>query len=157
MRKLGFDPQFIIDIGAYNGEWTCIARAVFPEASILILAAQENKHPILESLKMASNGKVDYRIAVMGPNDAEKVVFHEYENFPTASSMLQDNAATPSRKVDALQTTLDSILSTNQFPKPDLIKLDVRFRDRSLEGSGYRTLKYRGSYDGSINYRTLPE
>jgi FkbM family methyltransferase len=113
-----------------------MARAVFPEASILMLEAQENKHPILESLKMASYGKIDYRIAVMGPNDGEKVVFHEYENSPTASSMLQDNAATPSRKVDALQRTLDSILSTNQFPKPDLIKLDVQgFEIEVLKGA----------------------
>ena len=36
MRKLGFTPQFIIDIGAFNGKWTYMALAVFPEASILM-------------------------------------------------------------------------------------------------------------------------
>jgi len=35
MRRLGFHPQFIVDIGAFEGEWTAIARKAFPEASVL--------------------------------------------------------------------------------------------------------------------------
>lgn len=126
LRKLGFAPQFIVDIGAFNGEWAALARGEFPEASVLMLEAQENKRPILEAVKAAGHGKIDYRIAVMGEQDGKAIVFHEYENSPTASSMLQDFASTPTRQVEGKLRTLDSILQSDRFPKPDLIKLDVQ-------------------------------
>lgn len=126
LRKLGFDPQFIIDIGAFQGEWTAMAREEFPAAFILMLEAQENKRPGLEAIKMKNQGRVDFRMAVMGPTDGKSVIFHEYEDSPTASSMLQDNAATPTRKVEKTMRTLDSILTGGEFQKPNLIKLDVQ-------------------------------
>lgn len=126
LRKLGFRPRFIIDIGAFDGGWATMARTEFPEASILMLEAQENKRAVLEAVKNSGHGKIDYRMAVMGALNGEKVVFHEYENSPTASSMLQDHAATPTRKVETELRTLDSILSAEGFPKPDFIKLDVQ-------------------------------
>lgn len=126
MRKLGFDPKFIVDIGAFNGGWTAMARAEFPDATILMLEAQETKRPILEEMKQTGRGKIDFRMAVMGATDGEEVVFHVYDNSPTASSMLQDNASTPTSKVATKLRTLDSILSADNFPSPDLIKLDVQ-------------------------------
>ena len=126
LRRLGFDPRFIVDIGAYNGEWTAMARAEFPEASFLMLEAQEDKRQIMEKLTNEGRGKIHHRMAVMGATDGEKVVFHEYEHSPTASSMLQDHASTPTRNVEAQLRTLDSILSADGFPQPDLIKLDVQ-------------------------------
>ena len=126
LQRLGFDPRFMVDIGAFQGEWTTMALTEFPAASVLMLEAQENKRPTLEAIKAGGHGKIDFRMAVMGPNDGDKVMFHEYENSPTASSMLQDNASTPTRQVEKQMRTLDSILSTDGFPKPDLIKLDVQ-------------------------------
>ncbi|QTN32169.1 FkbM family methyltransferase [Akkermansiaceae bacterium] len=126
MTKLGFDPKFILDIGAFNGGWAALAHSEFPEATILMLEAQEGKRSVLERIKQEAEGKIDYRIAVMGSSDGEKVVFHEYENSPTASSMLQDNAGTPTRKVESTMRTLDSIILEGKFPRPDLIKLDVQ-------------------------------
>lgn len=136
LRRLGFDPRFIVDVGAFNGEWTAMALAEFPEANVLMLEAQENKRPLMESLTINGRGRVQHRIAVMGAKDGEKVVFHEYEHSPTASSMLTDYASTPTRNVEATLRTLDSILATDNFPQPDLIKLDVQgYELEVLKGS----------------------
>ncbi|NCY21983.1 hypothetical protein EBX31_08505 [bacterium] len=51
MRKLGFDPKFIMDIGAFDGDWAALASGESPNASILMLEAQEHKRPILEEGK----------------------------------------------------------------------------------------------------------
>ena len=126
MLKLGFDPKFIVDIGAFDGGWTKMAQEEFRNASILMMEAQQAKQPGLEAIKQAGRGRIDYRMAVMGATDGQKVVFHEYENSPTASSMLQDNALTDTRKVETTLRTLDSILAADGFPQPDLIKLDVQ-------------------------------
>jgi FkbM family methyltransferase len=126
MLKLGFRPNFIIDIGAFDGEWTDMASKQFSNARFLMLEAQEKKRPVLEGLKRNSRELIDYRIAVMGANEGEELVFHEYENSPTASSMLQDHAMTSTRKIACSVRTLDSILASDGFPKPDLIKLDVQ-------------------------------
>jgi len=126
MRRLGFDPKFIVDVGAFNGEWTAMALAEFPEAIVLMLEAQENKRQIMESLTNAGRGRIYHRIAAMGAKDGEKVVFHEYEHAPTASSMLRDHASAPARNVETSLRTLDSILAADNFPQPDLIKLDVQ-------------------------------
>lgn len=126
MCKLGFDPKFIIDIGAFNGEWTTMTRMIFPNAAFLMFEAQESKISVLDELKRIGNGKIDFRIVPMGPIDGEQVIFHVYDNSPTASSMLHDHARTPTRPVQMIARTLDSILAEDNRPWPDLIKLDVQ-------------------------------
>src|SRR5688572_18170871 len=66
MHRLGFTPSLIVDIGAYKGEWSTMAREVFPAAEILMLEAQEERIPDLERAKKLLGGKIDYRISLLG-------------------------------------------------------------------------------------------
>ncbi len=126
MRKLGFNPRFIVDIGAFQGEWTAMAKTEFPHASVLMLEAQESKRPALEAIKTASRGDIDYRISVMGSTEGESIFFNEYDHAPTACSVLVDHAAAATRKIERSLSTLDSILAEGAFPNPNFIKLDVQ-------------------------------
>src|SRR5947207_559978 len=63
LRRLGFDPHTIVDIGAYKGEWTLMTRQIFPEASFLMLEAQESRRTDLEAVKQMEPAKIHYRIA----------------------------------------------------------------------------------------------
>jgi hypothetical protein len=38
-KKRGYQPKFVIDGGAYQGEWTVTFKEVFPAASILMIEA----------------------------------------------------------------------------------------------------------------------
>ena len=126
MRRLGFRPAGVVDIGAYLGEWTVTARNIFPEAAYFMIEAQESKREALELVKGQNGPPVDYRIAVLGPESRERVAFHQYDNAPTASSVLAAQSGAPGRLVHCKMETLDSVLNQAGFRRPELIKIDVQ-------------------------------
>ena len=126
LRDLGFSPRSIIDVGAFQGEWSLMAHRLFPSSSILMLEAQQRLGPHLEAVAQSCGPKVACRIALLGAEEREGVVFHEYESAPTASSVLQDGIGSPSREVFCRMRTLDGLLRETGMPQPDFIKLDVQ-------------------------------
>jgi FkbM family methyltransferase len=126
MRRLGFRPAGVVDIGAYKGEWTAMARGIFPEARFLMLEAQESQRVILEKVKGQNPASVNYRIALLGAENREGVDFHQYDVAPTGASVLAAQAGAPARVVKCRMETLDAILSREGFRRPELIKIDVQ-------------------------------
>ena len=120
LRNLGFNPKQIIDVGAFEGEWTAATSLIFPNANILMVEAMPQKEPKIKSLK--ANPKIDYEIAVLGATDGKNVFFTELE---TASSVLEEQAASHNR-VARKTSSLNTILANRNIPKVDLIKLDVQ-------------------------------
>ena len=120
LRDLGFNPKQIIDVGAFEGEWTAATSLIFPNANILMVEAMPQKEPKIKSLKV--NPKIDYEIAVLGATDGKNVFFTELE---TASSVLEEQAASHNR-VARKTSSLNTILANRNIPKVDLIKLDVQ-------------------------------
>src|SRR5688572_14867207 len=41
LRHLGFNPSTIFDVGAYQGDWSCGVRSLFPDAKIVMVEAQQ--------------------------------------------------------------------------------------------------------------------
>ena len=120
LRNLGFNPKQIIDVGAFEGEWTAATSLIFPNANILMVEAMPQKEFKIKSLK--ANPKIDYEIAVLGATDGKNVFFTELE---TASSVLEEQAASHNR-VARKTSSLNTILANRNIPKVDLIKLDVQ-------------------------------
>jgi FkbM family methyltransferase len=125
LRRLGFRPRTVVDIGAYHGEWTLLARPIFPEASFLMLEAQSGQAIELETVKQTCPAKIDYRITLLGPENRESVTFYEYPA-PTDSSALSHLRSNYTRKIDRRMQTLDAVLAETGTVKPDLIKIDVQ-------------------------------
>jgi FkbM family methyltransferase len=126
MRRLGFAPNFIVDIGAYKGEWSTLVRPIFPTAEIMMLEAQEERIPDLELAKKNLGGKIDYRISLLGAAHREDVVFNKYPNAPTGNSVLTGWKPGNKFQVKCTMRTVDAILADAKKPAPDLIKLDVQ-------------------------------
>lgn len=126
MRRLGFRPAHILDIGAYKGEWTMIARRIFPDASILMLEAQEERIPDLEAIKQLHAGRTNYRISLLGAEHRENVVFNKYPNAPTGNSVLSGWKNGNKFQVKCTMRTVDAILAEVGWPGPEFIKLDVQ-------------------------------
>lgn len=123
LKKKGYSPDVVIDIGAYKGHWTIDFLEVFPDANILMLEAQENKETYLQKLAQKSK-KVTYCIALLSSEDNKKVIFNENE---TASQInvlaTKEHGFTGETKITI---TLDTLLKTLPFPKPNFLKLDVQ-------------------------------
>ena len=43
MRRHGFSPRWIVDVGAYRGEWTRMAAGIFPQARLLMIEANPER------------------------------------------------------------------------------------------------------------------
>lgn len=125
LLRMGFRPRTVVDIGAYKGEWTLLARNIFRDASFLMLEAQTGQATDLETAKRACPEKIDYRITLLGPENRESVTFYEYPA-PTDSSALSHLRSNYTRKIDRRMQTLDTVLAETGTLKPDLIKIDVQ-------------------------------
>ncbi len=71
MATRGFAPAEIIDAGANVGDWTRMARAVYPNATLHMIEPQAGCAPILESMAKDSPRISFYRTAVTRPGRRE--------------------------------------------------------------------------------------
>ncbi len=126
MRRLGLNPKWLVDIGAFKGEWTVDGLKTFPQARALMLEANEDRRPDLEALKAAHPGRADFRIALLGPEDKQGVIFNEYPNVPTGNSVLSDWRGSNVKKTARHQQRLDDIAREAGATESLLIKLDVQ-------------------------------
>lgn len=123
MKRSGFNPKKIIDIGAYQGEWTNEVIGIFPNASFLMAEAMPGKKDYLDQIVEKYKGKVQYEIGILGSTAGKEVVFHEME---TASSVLEEYHNDGVKKVITYTNTLDDLASSKNFEDADFIKLDTQ-------------------------------
>jgi len=123
IRDRGYLPSAVIDVGAYHGEWTQLAKRVWPDAPVLMMEAQEEKMDILRGV---ADRLRDVRAvnALLGETDGEKRRFFTME---TGSSMYEERTSAPRCESVKTVATLDRVLSNGEgLGKEVLLKLDVQ-------------------------------
>jgi FkbM family methyltransferase len=122
LKKLGYNPVNIIDVGAYEGEWTYSASLVFNNAKFLMVEPQENKEAVLKAVA-AKNKQVTYAKALVGKENNAEQVFYEME---TGSSIYaeQTNAQRVLKKYK--MQTLDELVVQYDITGEVFLKLDVQ-------------------------------
>lgn len=135
IKRLGFDPSFVVDIGAYEGFWTRDFLEVYPSAKVLMLEAQSSKATKLQSV-CAEFANTQYHIALLSGEDGKEFSFIESE---TASHVTADitNAA---KKIKS--ESLDVILEKRMLPYPDFLKLDVQGFELEILKGGSKSLAH---------------
>ena len=136
LKRLGFIPETVLDIGAYNGIWATELKKTFPAAQILMLEGQNAKKQILENVCRENKG-IDYQIALLGASE-KRVIFNIYDS---ASSILEENNKTGALVEERTLSCLDKLLADTDFSKPDLIKLDTQGYELEILKGGEKTLK----------------
>ena len=135
LQSKGFEPGSIIDIGAYEGNWTRMARRVFADVPVLMVEAQEAKRPFLDSVVSDLPG-VTYAQTLLGRSAGQEVAFFEME---TGSSMFEErsNAKRTARKLKT--NTIDAL--AEGLPGPIFLKADVQGAELEVLRGGTETLK----------------
>ena len=122
MKRNGFNPKIILDIGAYHGEWTTEVIKFFPNSRYLLFEANPEKKDILYKLsKKHRNIEVD--IALLSSVSGQPTKFNILE---TASSALEEYNETKGKNIVLQTYTLNNILKNKNIDKIDFVKLDVQ-------------------------------
>ena len=130
----GYAPASIIDIGAHDGNWTRLARRVFPDASILMIEPLSSK---AESLNALANSfeKTHFVDALLGAEAGQTVIFYEAG---TGSSVHREQSNVEFKETSLKTSRLDDVAV--QLDGPIFLKLDVQGAELEILDGGSKTL-----------------
>ena len=128
LKKIGIKFKKVLDIGAYEGEWTKMFKSFYPEADVLMLEANTDKESFLKDVGQ-------YKIAVLGKEDNKKVDYYKcLDGIPTGNGIYEELTKFKFKPEKRTSTTLTTLLGSNDGY--DLIKMDVQGAEKDIiEGS----------------------
>jgi len=115
----GFKPKKILDIGAYEGNWSRMANSVWPLAEIRMIEPNRAKLPILNSFAEQIGASVSCEL--LGAEDGKMVEFHLMQS---GSSIMAERSSVPRETELREMDTLDSLFP--DVESVDLIKIDAQ-------------------------------
>jgi FkbM family methyltransferase len=141
LKKEGFEPKVIYDIGACVLHWTMFAKTLWPNAEFIAFDALPKAKAIYES------ENVRHYIGVLGNEDNKVVQFFQNYEHPTGSSYYREigyenGKIFPDHTARSyVMKTLDTVVQENSFPPPDMIKIDVQGAEKDVIGGASNTLQ----------------
>jgi FkbM family methyltransferase len=136
VQARGFNPQGIIDVGANRGDWTRMAKSVFPFARVLMIEPQEEMKNSLEEL-CRSFSSVEYVRAGAGRESGELVqtIWEDLAGSSFLPEVRDDKLADGTQRKTPI-VTIDELLNERKSFVPDLVKLDIQgFELEALKGA----------------------
>jgi len=134
LKRLGFKPNYILDIGAYVGSWTEMIKEIYPEAEILMVEPQLSKEKDLLRVAKKYKGSVRYSMSFLGSQAGKDVDFFEMD---FGSSAFQEKSNIPREKVQKNTIRLYELLRNFNWDKVDFIKIDAQgYELEILKGAG---------------------
>jgi FkbM family methyltransferase len=119
MAKRGFAPRTVIDVGAFQGNWSRMIHEIWPASRLVMIEANQlNKSRLSE---VAQSLHADLFFELMGAEDGRTVQFNV---MGTGSSVLSERSALPRTVETHRLRTLDSLLT--DLTGPALLKIDAQ-------------------------------
>lgn len=138
LRRHGFCPEFVIDVGASTGVWSDTAKRVYPEARYILIDPLHSHYVRLNKWYFRRNPDFEAIGAAVSdqPGEAELNVSADLYG----SSLLQpgDSRSYESIKVPVL--TLDQIAAERKLSGRGLLKIDVQFTEHLVLAGARRLL-----------------
>jgi FkbM family methyltransferase len=119
MAKLGFSPKTVIDVGAFEGNWSKLARRIWPESALIMIEPNLEKQVTLT--RIANDLQATLYCELLGAENDREVTFHLMES---GSSIFEERSPVPRsveiRKLRRLDTVVDHI------EPPGFLKIDAQ-------------------------------
>jgi FkbM family methyltransferase len=135
LKNSGFEPKVIYDIGSCCLHWTREARRLWTDAKFILFDAFEHVEFLYKDY--------DYHIGVLGNEDGKVVKFYQNNYWFGGNSYYKENndVIFPEKQfVMKTMSTLDTVVHKNNFPYPDLIKIDTQGAERDIIAGGLSCL-----------------
>jgi len=134
LRRQGFEPTAIIDVGANRGQWAGTASRVFPDVTLHMIEPQAICRPALDAFA-AGRGHARIHQALVTSPGVDRVQAVDMGGGSTGAHVVLDAARTDGQVMPA--TTLDALLGAGvRDGDRVLLKLDVEGHElKVLEGA----------------------
>jgi FkbM family methyltransferase len=151
IKEMGFNPKNIIDCGAAYGEWSFIARELFPESFILAIDASVWTENGISSANVTE-------ISVLSNEDNKEMIFYKQKDKfiqgsnCTGDSLFRENTQHYQNhntiEVKVLTKTLFHFVEKYNIDKIDLLKIDT-------QGSELIIMEGLGKFLSSVEFIEL--
>jgi len=119
MAANGFAPRSIVDVGAFEGDWSRLAKRVWPAASLRMVEPNLEKQARLSVIAGDLNAALICEL--LGAEDGREVQFHLMES---GSSIMSERSPLP-RTIEQRQLRrLDSVIP--ELERPAFLKIDAQ-------------------------------
>lgn len=123
IARRGFKPRTIVDVGAHYGDWSRMAKSIWPDAKLIMIEPNKAQAEGLQRLSSETGGK--FYGYLLGATEGQRVPFYQMaeESFSGSSVLNERSSARRTVETRSLKT-LDSLLT--EFEQPGLLKIDVQ-------------------------------
>ena len=142
LKRSGFEPKVIYDIGSCVLHWTKFAKLLWPNATFILFDA----FAPVEFLYIEEG--YDYNVGVLSDQDDSIVKFYQNDYLPGGNSYYReigyDNGKyfPKDKYVELVTKKLDTIVKQRGFPLPDFVKIDVQGAEIDIIRGGLETLNH---------------
>jgi FkbM family methyltransferase len=128
IKRLGFDPKHILDVGANHGNWTREAIRYFPQAHYTLVEPQDELKICIKDLvdrgfhlhwinAGASDRPGVFPLRILGPDHSSTFL---------QTSRTEDESI---RQVEVPVRTVNEIVASSGLPAPEMVKIDAEGLD----------------------------
>jgi len=121
LRRNGFAPRVVVDVGAYKGDWAKLCRTIFPEGRVLMVEPSHERVRGLRGL-CACDPQLSVLEALAGAREQTVPFLEQGSNSGVPAEPRPDGILLECKPLDAL-------LAGTPFDRPDLLKVDVQGYD----------------------------
>jgi len=138
LKSMEIAPKIIYDIGSAVLHWTRHAKKTWPKSTVFLFDATEEVEFLYEAVGH------NYHIGVLTDCDHKQVEFYNDPTNIGGNSYYKENTAhydnVKSRSMVGM--TLDTVVETNNYPLPDMMKLDVQGAEIDVLRGAQRCLQH---------------
>jgi FkbM family methyltransferase len=124
LKRNGFDPKHVVDVGANHGNWTREAVRYFPHADYTLVEPQDE-------LKIHVQDLIDRGLHIhwvnAGASDRSGMLTLNVDPRDCSSTFLETprTVEVAIRRVGVPVKTLNEIVASSSFPIPNMVKIDA--------------------------------
>ena len=132
LRRIGFEPRVIYDIGAYNASWSNIIQEIFPDTRVILFDAS------MSNISYYSNK--EYFTTCLS-NEKKEVKFYELPGDRRVKSYYKPKTILDESFTNKTTDTLSEIVNRYGLPYPDIIRINCCGAEKDIIEGGEEIIK----------------